>query len=982
MKKFVILVYLFLFLFPITIKASTVNLVSNRFDNMYTYYYDRNQDRTRYLETSKYSFDGKVAYCLEIGTYISSISYNSFTNFDKINISDDDLEYIKIISYYGYDYPGHNTDRFYLATQDLIWRRLIRTNIKFTNGFNPDSFLNLSSEEEEIYSLFRKHNLKPSFDDNNIDYVMGEKLIITDDNNVLDMYSTNQKGVTIDGNNLIINKEFNDDKIVLDRISYNSNNFLLYTSGNSQKMMSVGNIDIPSSSLKVNVIGGSLTINKLDSKTKSNIPSGEAILDGAIYGLYDYNDNLISKYVIGKTNKLSNLRIGKYYVKEITPSKGYNLDDNIYDVEITKNNLNINLDVYEDVVERKIDIFKTFASDTTGIMTTEEGINFEIYDKDNNLVDSIITDNDGYASIVLPYGTYSFRQVNTTYGYYKIDNFTVTIDKSDDRPIYKLISDSEIKAKIKVIKKDKETNKNILNSNIKFRIFDVKKNDFVSFAVTYPSVNSISVFSLNDDGTFITPDYLPYGDYVLYEVDEKMDGYLYNPEGVKFTIDDNSNFINEKDDVILEIPFYNKRVKGKIVINKYGEDIIYKDKTYYYKEIFLNGAIFELYAKEDIYENNFLVYKKDSLVGKCTSDDGGVCLFDNLPLGNYYIKETKSSNNNEIDNSIYDVKLKYNDQYTKEIVYEKDIFNYLKKGTLTINKYDSKDGSRLANTLIEIHDSSDRVIFNGFTDSNGQIIIDDLLYGDYYLSEIEASSGYRLLEDNISFTLDKENLVIDIYNDKLVVPNTGIDIGLINLIVLIITGFCLIFIYIFWNIKKIKLLFIFLSFACVLYLGNYLSKSFNDSKKNNIAINDFFNNKISYNYDERYRYKALIEIPSIGLKRGIVDLDNKYNDVKYNIELIRNSEDSVVLAAHNGNYYNSYFGDLKSMELSDHIKYYNNNKIFDYIFSERYVVMKDGGVSIYCPNDKKCIHLITCLEGNDNAQIVYVGYLDNVLDEE
>ena len=87
-------------------------------------------------------------------------------------------------------------------------------------------------------------------------------------------------------------------------------------------------------------------------------------------------------------------------------------------------------------------------------MVGEENIRFDIFDKDNNLVTSITTDSDGYASTYLVYGTYTVRQVNSTPGYYKIDDFKVTIDREDDRPIFKLISDSKITGKVRVIKKD------------------------------------------------------------------------------------------------------------------------------------------------------------------------------------------------------------------------------------------------------------------------------------------------------------------------------------------------------------------------------------------------------------------------------------------------------------------------------------------------------------------------------------------------
>ena len=50
----------------------------------------------------------------------------------------------------------------------------------------------------------------------------------------------------------------------------------------------------------------------------------------------------------------------------------------------------------------------------------------------------------------------------------------------------------------------------------------------------------------------------------------------------------------------------------------------------------------------------------------------------------------------------------------------------------------------------------DRVVYKGYTDHNGQIIVEDLPYGEYYIAEVEASTGYRVLDDNIYFTLDKK----------------------------------------------------------------------------------------------------------------------------------------------------------------------------------------------------------------------------------
>ena len=108
-------------------------------------------------------------------------------------------------------------------------------------------------------------------------------------------------------------------------------------------------------------------------------------------------------FVIGSKNKIENLPLGRYYIMEITPGEGYLLDDKIYVVQLDRDNLDIKRTVYDEVIKRKIEIFKVYASNETGFMVGEENIQFDIFDKDNNLVTSITTDSDGYASTYLVY---------------------------------------------------------------------------------------------------------------------------------------------------------------------------------------------------------------------------------------------------------------------------------------------------------------------------------------------------------------------------------------------------------------------------------------------------------------------------------------------------------------------------------------------------------------------------------------------------
>ena len=102
--------------------------------------------------------------------------------------------------------------------------------------------------------------------------------------------------------------------------------------------------------------------------------------------------------------------------------------------------------------------------------------------------------------------------------------------------INKVFGNAEITARLKVIKIDQDTKQVIERSNIKFKIFDVKNNEYVSQTITYPTAMTIDTFETDDNGILITPYPLKSGTYYLEEVDQVIDGYLWNDKSVEFEI--------------------------------------------------------------------------------------------------------------------------------------------------------------------------------------------------------------------------------------------------------------------------------------------------------------------------------------------------------------------------------------------------------------------------------------------------------------
>lgn len=130
-----------------------------------------------------------------------------------------------------------------------------------------------------------------------------------------------------------------------------------------------------------------------------------------------------------------------------------------------------------------------------------------------------------------------------------------------------------------------------------------------------------------------------------------------------------------------------------------------------------------------------------------------------------------------------------------------------------------------------------------------------------------------------------------------------------------------------------------------------------------------------------YNYIAILEIPSINLKRGLVDYNSKYNNVKYNIQIIEHSEmpnvenSNLILAGHNGSSSVSFFKDLYKLKDDSLIYLYYDGYKYIYKLNNYYDTDKDGKVEIVRNRYKNTITLITCKRNTKDKQTVFIGYL-------
>lgn len=132
-----------------------------------------------------------------------------------------------------------------------------------------------------------------------------------------------------------------------------------------------------------------------------------------------------------------------------------------------------------------------------------------------------------------------------------------------------------------------------------------------------------------------------------------------------------------------------------------------------------------------------------------------------------------------------------------------------------------------------------------------------------------------------------------------------------------------------------------------------------------------------------YNYIGVLEIPKINIKRGFLNIKDKENNVNKNLQVIKGSDmpnvknGNLIIAAHSGNSYISYFKNLHKLSNDDVAYVYFNNIKYTYKVAGKYDAEKNGKVTIHRDNKKNTLTLITCSQIDKTKQIVYILELES-----
>ena len=470
---------------------------------------------------------------------------------------------------------------------------------------------------------------------------------------------------------------------------------------------------------------------------------------------------------------------GTYIVRETTTPHNYTPVDD-FTVRITENNPNQPQTwrvLLDDEFEAKLKIIKQ--DDETKKPVLQKNTEFKIYDLDHKKYveqvttypttvkhKSYFTDEQGY--LILPQnlkiGNYRIEEVNAPFGYTLNENYyEVTVDSntayqmdgtSGDVIIEAVYENHPVKGELTIVKKgevldgfkDDFTYQTENLEGAEFEIYaaediytaDFQKDDNGNRILEYAAGTLVKTVTTDKDGKAVLKN-LPLGSYKIVEK-TAPDGFILNGEAqtVTFSYKDQETPVIEQ-----TATFENERQKVEISVVKQDADT----------EKAVAGAEFGLYAKNDMEAHGTVIVKADTLLGKAVSGEDGKAVFtQDLPFGEYYIKELAAPDGYVSSDEVLEVKAEYQGQNIKVVQLSSVFKNQPTK--VVVSKSDLTTGVELSGATLTVLDKDGNVVDTWKSVKGEQHLIERLTVGETYtLREEMAPYGYLKAEE-ITFTVE------------------------------------------------------------------------------------------------------------------------------------------------------------------------------------------------------------------------------------
>ena len=397
---------------------------------------------------------------------------------------------------------------------------------------------------------------------------------------------------------------------------------------------------------------------------------------------------------------------GEYKLVETKTLDNYSLDTTERDVNIDADGKEVPFEITNALKEGKVEVTKVDADDNSKKL---EGVKFALK-QGNDVKYEATTDADGKAVFNgVAYGDY--KLVETKH----LDNYNadtterdVTIDNQNSTKQL-TVTNTLIKGKVEVTLVDAVVD----GKPIKGATFVLKQGDTVVKELT------------TDDSGKVVFENVPYGEYTVVEK-TTLENYVIDsaPKAVKI----------EQQGQVEKVQVVNVLKTSNVKVTKVDAD----DNT---KK--LAGVEFELRGA-------------NGKVLKGTTNANGEYIFEDVVYGDYKLVETKTLDNYNLTTTEETVQVRDAGQ-----TIEKTVTNALKKGKVEVTKVDADDNTKkLAGVKFELK-QGDEVKYEGTTDANGKLVIDNVIYGDYKLVEKETLENYNLNTNPVDVSIKAQGQLVE-----------------------------------------------------------------------------------------------------------------------------------------------------------------------------------------------------------------------------
>ena len=559
---------------------------------------------------------------------------------------------------------------------------------------------------------------------------------------------------------------------------------------------------------------GNLTIEKSSANPSITDNNNCYSLEGAEYGLYnseaDANKdvNRVGTFTIkadGKANTIKDLKAKTYYLKETKAGKGYALDKKVYSVSVTSGKTEVykvkdipqsdpvvimlrkrDKETGENVPQRDAKLenaeftVKYYKGDyAEGVDPATQGVTAErtwVFRTNENgftaLDKSLLVSGDEFyyatnGDPTIPVGTVTMQETKAPEGYKLNDElFVIKLKIGGTNEILNtyqepIVPEQVIKGKIRIAKKDKDTGKVI---QVAGTVFDIYYDGKVVSSMT------------TDETGYATSEDLAYGEYVIKEA-KAPNGYVVDV--------DQEAVVDITAEKTYDTELSDKRVNATINLVKEDKDTGNRPQG----DATLTGAVYGLYAKEDILDPSMdgtVIHKKDSLVGKITTDKNASGTIENLYLGEYYWQEISPSEGYELDETKYPFTASYKDQNTITVTVDSTVKETIRTGEFDIIKtitdgsqseiMTNEKGAEFVAVLLKDYEANGKDIQKALqyakenrsekeyavltTNKNGYATSGKLAYGKYIIQQTKKGENAEetdILEGTFTFEVTEAN---------------------------------------------------------------------------------------------------------------------------------------------------------------------------------------------------------------------------------